>query len=221
MSIAMTNPSVQLDAPVEYRALSTLAVLSLVLGGFSAAAALGWSLGAIPALGALSGALALFRIRRNPTELTGAALARVGLCLSLVFWAGGWGWLSYVYATEVPDGYRRITYGELQPEQPGQLFPPSALELDGQQVFIKGYVYPGAQTSGIRQFVLVRDNGTCCFGGPTPKLTDMIEVTLRDPLRLQYSTNMRKLGGILRVQPTESGSELGRVIYHLDADYLR
>ena len=221
MSVAMTSTPSDLDVGVQYRALSTMAVMSLVLGLLSASAGLAWSLGAIPALGILTGALAWYRIRSNPSELTGTLFAQLGVGLSVLFWGSGWGWLAYEYATEVPDGYLRISYTQLQPEHSGQLFPPSALDLDGKQVFIKGYVYPGAQTKGIRQFVLVRDNGTCCFGGPAPKTTDMIEVTLQDPLRLEYSTRMRKLGGILRVQPSDSNSSLGQVIYHLDADYLR
>ena len=52
-------------------------------------------------------------------------------------------------------------------------------ELDGKKVFIKGYMYPSSQMTGIREFVLCRDNGTCCFGGQ-PRLTDMIRVKLKD-----------------------------------------
>ena len=94
----------------------------------------------------------------------------------------GPGWLTYDYLTEVPDGYERISYADLQPDpaQAGQVVPPSALELEGKKIFIKGYIYPGREKDGIRQFLLVRDQGDCCFGG-NPKITDRIQVTLVEP----------------------------------------
>lgn len=204
----------------QYRALSSLAVASIIFGVLSVLALLDWIFGIIPVLGMLLGVWALLRIRANPRDLTGGPLAWCGVALSLLLLVSGWARLTYVYLTEVPEGYQRISYAELQPETPNQLFPPSALKLDGQKVFIKGYVYPGAQQTGIRQFVLVRDNGTCCFGGPEPKLTDMIQVTLQDPLRLNHSTRLHKLAGTLRVQPMDDQSGFDRVIYHLDADHL-
>ena len=62
---------------------------------------------------------------------------------------------------------------------------------------------------------------TCCFGGQ-PALTDMIEVTLQDPLRVDFSYGRRKLGGILKVSPNKKGvAGLDGVYYQLDADYVR
>ena len=60
------------------------------------------------------------------------------------------------------------------------------MELNGKKIFMKGYVYPDGQRTNIKRFVLVADLGTCCFGGQ-PKLTHMVEVTLRDPYRVEYS----------------------------------
>ena len=67
--------------------------------------------------------------------------------------------------------------------------------------------------------MLVPDMGTCCFGGQ-PKLTDMIQVTLQDPMRTKYSYARRSLGGTFRLAAS-STDNVGTVIYHLDADYAK
>src|SRR5262245_56652765 len=94
--------------PFSYRALSSYAVLSLALGVLSCMTVLDWWLAVFPASAVLLGLFALLQIRWRPEELTGGPLAKIGIALALVFWAGGWSWLGYVYATEVPEGYERI-----------------------------------------------------------------------------------------------------------------
>lgn len=222
MSLATENNTLPVDDEFvgDYRALSALAVTSLVLGVCSLAAFLDWSLALFPLVGIVFAVWAIIRIRRNPELLTGTGIARAGLALSILCWAGGWTWLTYDYLTEVPPGYERISYSELQSDADGPPVPAAAQALDGKRVFIKGYVYPGAQTQGIRRFVLVRDNGTCCFGGALPKLNDMIDVTLADPLRVAYSTGVFRVAGTFRVQQTEAPG-LGQVLYQLDADYVK
>ena len=128
-----------------YRALNSAAVLSLVLGVLSALAMLDWWLAVLPAAGSLLGIHARRKIARHPEEFTGKGLATAGLLLSVVFFIAGWSRLGYVHATEVPDGHLRISYEELQPDEKvlGQQIPPSAMELNGKRVFIKGYVFPG------------------------------------------------------------------------------
>jgi hypothetical protein len=68
--------------------------------------------------------------------------------------------------------------------------------------------------------VLCRDNGTCCFGGK-PKLTDMIEVTLKYPLKLDYSPRLHKFAGVFHVQTVQSSDVSSSVLYQLEADYLQ
>ncbi len=207
-----------------YRALSTAAVASLIVGLLSALAILDWTLVAIPVFGVVLSTIALVKVRRNSDELSGAGLARWGLILSIVFLICGPAWLTYVYATEVPDGYSRVSYAELQPDprEVGQLVPPAATALEGKKIFIKGYVYPGRQTHGIREFLLVRDRGDCCFGGD-PKITDRIQVKLDRPLKLDYSTRLHKLGGTFHVEvkPSTIDGATGGVYYHLKADHLQ
>jgi hypothetical protein len=225
MSVDLERPPVA-DAEIEsyahYRALSTLAVVSCVLGVLSVLAFLDWSLAVIPFVGAFCGAVALRRIRANASELSGQGLAKIGLALSFLFFAGGWSLLTFEYMTEVPEGYERLSYAQLQPDadNPGKVIPPSAMDWNGKQVFIKGYMYPGAQDSGITTFILCRDNGDCCFGGQ-PKMTDRIQVKLKKPLTAKYHKGLRRLAGTFRVEPGRGTDELAGVLYHLDADYLK
>jgi hypothetical protein len=209
---------------LQYRALSLSAIITLSLAILGLPALLFSQLLALPALGTMVGLFSVVRLRRHREELTGERLAWTGLVISLVVLVGGAGYSSYVYATEVPPGYLRITYDQLQPDPAFPQFPipPSALQLNGRRVFVKGYVHPGVdRRRGIRQFVMVPDMKTCCFGGQ-PALTDMIEVTLRDPLRVDFSYTRRKLGGILKVAFRKKAvSGLDGVYYQLDADYVK
>ena len=208
----------------DYRALSGAAVMSLALGFLSALALLTLYLAAIPILGILFGFYAILQIRKHPSELTGRGVAIAGVILSSTLLVAGASVASYVYATEVPSGYERIFYSQLQPEEGkiGQKIPPLAEELDGKKVFIKGYVFPGKQRQGIKTFLLVRDKGDCCFGG-NPKLTDRIQVTLSDPERLQFDPYLHKVAGTFRLvkNPGQAVDAGGEVYYHLDNGQLR
>lgn len=222
MSVTEVNPTDH-DPYSQYRAVCMSAVSTMVLGIISIPAILFSKLLILPVLGIGLGLYALIQLRKHRDELTGLNLARIGLAICIVVLVTGTSYSGYVYATEVPDGYERISFSLLKPE-PGSrtLIPSSALELNGQRVFVKGYVHPGVSSrKGIKQFVLVPDMKTCCFGGQ-PALTDMIEVTLEDPLRVNYSFAKRRLAGVLRVSPQPKNvAGLEGVYYHLEADYVR
>jgi hypothetical protein len=207
-----------------YRALNTLAVVSGVLGLLSALAIYDWTLAVIPLVGVFTGFVALRRIRANPEDYTGELLALGGIVSSALFCVGGLSWQLYDHVTEVPEGYQRINYDLLQPtaEAPKQVPPEHAQDLDGQKVFIKGFVYQPdkGRTSGIKQFILVRDKGQCCFGG-NPKITDMVMVRLKGKLEARFDMHPRGLGGTFHVQADDGMHGLGGVIYQLDADYLK
>lgn len=205
-----------------YRALSTAAVASLVLGVLSVLALLDWWLALIPFAGVILGIVALRNIRKQPEEYTGRKVAILGIVLATLFWIGGFGRLGYLRATEVPPGYERIDYSLLQPgpdDSPISI-PPEAKELDGKKIFIKGYVYPGLKKEGITEFLLVRDNGTCCFGG-NPKITDRIQVSLADTNGVTYSQGLFKVAGTFHVTPPREAIDAkGIVFYHLDGAIL-
>ena len=213
------------DAYEAYKSLSKMAVGSLLamlvgLTGLMFPALLGFA-----ALGIVFGILAWRSLRRYPDELTGRPAAALGLVGSVAVLVGGSILHSYVYMTEVPDGYARITFADLQPKTTSSRSdqPDLPTDLDGKRIFVKGYVHPGVASTGeIKKFILVPDMGTCCFGGQ-PKLTDMIEVTIRNAPGVRYSQFKRRLGGVFhvtnRLKPVTGGLQGG--LYELEADYVK
>ncbi len=132
-------------------------------------------------------------------------------------------WHAYVYATEVPEGYQRVDFYDLQEDKQN----PAALGktitgLVGKKIFIKGYMYPGNEKNGITSFVFCRDKGDCCFGG-NPKVTERILVTLDDPKGISLTTNMVKLSGTFRFERISSSGDIGQgeIWYHLDGGTKR
>ena len=179
-----------------YRALSKNAVLSVMFGLLASAGLLFINLGVFGLCGLMFGVLALRSLRRFPDELTGQVVARLGIGISLAMLVSTASLHTWVYLTEVPDGYQRISFYDLRPRhRKMELVSPEATSLNGKNVFIKGYMHPGVKDQGrIRQFVLVPDMKTCCFGGQ-PDLLDMMEVTLPTTSTVQYSMSKLKLAG--------------------------
>lgn len=209
----------------QYRTLSFAAIVALVFGVISIPTLVAVASNALililPFVGIMIGLYAVMTLRNRQDEFTGFGSARIGLMLSTLVFVSGVLYSVYVYATEVPEGYQRISFSQLQPDpkHPELAYNPIAGDIDSKQVFVKGYVYPDDQLKGIKQFILVPDMGTCCFGGQ-PKLTDMIQVTLKDPLSVEYSMFLKRLGGKFQLG-SANAHKVGRVIYHLDADYLK
>jgi hypothetical protein len=200
----------------QYRALSPAAVTSCVLGLASGAAFFDWWLVVLPVLGLALGVFALRRIAAREDELTGRHVAMGGVVLSGLCLIGSQGRHWYERLTEVPDGHIRISYADLQPPERSVVpISDAARDFDGQRVFIKGYVLAGNRTKGIRTFILVRDQGDCCFGG-NPKLTDRILVQLKDGETFNYTDRLQKLAGRFQVKPGQAVDVAGDVVYQLD-----
>lgn len=210
----------EVDQYQQYRTLSFSAVVTIGLGVVAIPTGIGASLNpfllVFPWIGIMVGVWCVLKLRKRQQEFTGYGFAKAGLILSLLFFLGGAVHASYQYATEVPEGFRRLKFSELQPDPkfPHLPFAPLAAELDTTPVFIKGYVYPDEQLGDIKRFILVPDMGTCCFGGQ-PKLTDMIQVTLADPNRIEYSMFRRSLSGTFRLGSAQA-AKVGAVVYHLE-----
>jgi hypothetical protein len=177
----------------------------------------------LPLIGFFSGVLALQSIKRFPEELLGKPLAQIGLGMSAVLLVAAPAYHGYVYATEVPEGYSRVSFFSLmsdtgQPDIPTQ----DALQWDGKQVFIKGYVHPTSMsTYEAKKFVIVPDLGTCCFGGQPP-LTHMIEVTLTGDQYAHKDLRKKRLAGTFSVNPyLKPVDGLQGVYYQLRADILK
>lgn len=224
-----------IDDGLQYRALHTGAVVGFVLSllvmvftlislGNSAESCIAISvLNAAP----LSVCLwSLGRIRREPELYTGGPLAIAGILISAVCLIVGVGYGSYVYATEVPEGYTRISFGGMKPdeiqERSNVPIPPEILALDGKKIFIKGYIRPDSikVSRGIDRFLLVRDNNQCCFGDmSTVKYYDQIDVDMVGSKRVDYDQGLFKIGGVLRVIPENLAAGSIRPVFSLQADY--
>lgn len=219
---------------VQYRAIHTGAIIGLVLGilsVFTIVTAVNsiescLMVVPIPLMGMFVSLRSWARIRRESELFTGRWLALAGFVLSLAFLTIGLGYSGLVYATEVPDGYERISFDRMKPseyqERGGVTVPPEIADLAGKRVFIKGYIRPDsvAVPRGIDRFLLVRDNNQCCFGDLSKiKYYDQIDVAMKGPLRVDFSQGVYRIGGVLKIRPENVAFGASAPVFSLEADY--
>lgn len=224
------------EAGLQYRALHTGALIALVLGIVSvfvvvtAASSFEWCLvtAPIPAIGILVAVRSLAKIRRFPDQYTGAGLAKAGLILSMIFLVGGVAYGGYVYATEVPEGYARLSFNDMKPseldERSGTIVPAEVAALDGKKIFIKGYIRQDSisQMFNIGDFLLVRDNQQCCFGSlSNVKYYDQIRVKMSGSHLVNYSPGVVRIGGVLRIEQPKSAGDGQIARFSLVGDYAK
>ena len=222
----------------EYRPMNTGAIASLVFGLLSFliffAGRDGFQnsllLTPLPLIGIALGIRAMAAMRANPDQFTGGGMAKIGTALSAFCLIAGLSFSGYVYATEVPPGYARTSFFDLQPDEidlrGGHAIPPDIAALDGKKVFIKGYIRPDSTNNGYRQnisqFLLVRDSNNCCFGDlSTVKYFDQMLVKMEGKERVDYSGGLFRMGGVLRVFPQHAGDGAPGPAFVLEADYAK
>ncbi len=210
------------DADV-YKSVSRSAIASFVLGVLGLASFSLWFLLILPLVGLAFAFLAFGTFRKYPDEIVGRPIATAGMLLCGLTCLLAPSYHYYDYMTEVPDGYTRMDFGALksglgQPDVP----PADAMALDGQKVYIKGYIHPTSMDTMLaKRFILVPDLGTCCFGGQPP-LTHMIEVSLSGDQHATKSYRKQRLAGTLHVNPNLKPVDgLTGVFYQLRADILK
>jgi hypothetical protein len=222
------------DDTLQYRALHTGALIGLVLGLLSVFVLITATnsfvgclmVAPIPIVGIVVSLRALGTIRRHPEQYAGGILAQLGLLFSVVFLMTGVAYGAYVYVTELPDGYERISFGTMKPdelqERSGIAIPPELAALNGKKIFIKGYIRPGSSTTrtNINRFLLVRDNNQCCFGDITKlKYYDQMEVQITNSNTVSDNLSVLRMGGILEVHPENLEKGPLQPVYSLRADY--
>lgn len=234
--MTISDPPVSADASdyAAYRALSKSAIVSVSFAILAAGGVLAIPLMVFALCGLLFGVISLRALKRYPNELTGRVPAWAGIVLSLAMLTGAAGRHTWIYLTEVPEGYQRISFYDLRPRRRSmELVSGTAVDLNGKKVFIKGYMHPGVKDQGkVQQFVLVPDMKTCCFGGQ-PDLFDMMEVTLtgvtKGKTNLKYSTQKLKLAGdfvinvnvLTRNQQKQVAGRLVGGLFELRVDQVR
>jgi hypothetical protein len=223
-SHAKSNAAAISDSPIEvYKSLSRAAIVSIILSLLGLFSFMVSYFLLLPVVGILAGLAGLRSIRNYPEEFSGTRLATAGIALSGLSLIAAPAYHIYVYATEVPEGYTRVSFSDLMSAQ-GQPDVPTnvAMQWNGQQIFVKGYVHPSSMdTAMAKKFVIVPDLGTCCFGGQPP-LTHMIEVTLSGDQYAHRNLRKKSLAGKFTVNPYLKPIEgLTGVYYELQANVLK
>ena len=93
-------------------------------------------------------------------------------------------------------------------------------KLDGKPVRIRGYILPSFQQSGIKQFVLVRDNLECCFG-PGAAIFDAILVEMTGGATTDFSVRPVSVEGTFTVKELLGPDGKHLAIYHLDGKAVK
>ncbi len=213
------------DEEFDYKPVAILGPVSLFVGVCAATGLMFPSGVLLGVAGILLAIVALYQIRVSEGELTGRFLAVSGLVVSIAMTLAGGGYHGYVYATEVPEGYERLSFSWLSNqgmivEEAGAKPTDEVAKFDGKKVYIKGYMYPVRQRHGLTEFVLCKDNGDCCFGGQ-PKLTDMIAVKMQPGLSVDLlEQQLVGVAGIFRANTVTQSGELTSV-YMLEGTHFR
>lgn len=216
----------QADAGFEeeiYRSLSRSAVLSLAFGLLGLLSWYSPLLLFLPALSFIFAVIAFRNFAKYPSELSGKNLAKIGFAVSLLVLAIAPARHIYIYYTEVPEGFERISFYSLTNPSSAPQFPTEiAMSLNGKKVFVKGYIHPTSLSSNAsKSFVLVPDITTCCFGGQPP-LTHMIEVRLVNEHFASKDLRLHSLAGTLSVHPYLKSIEgLQGAYYEIEAEHFQ
>ncbi|MCC6125076.1 MAG: DUF4190 domain-containing protein [Pirellulales bacterium] len=217
--------------PIQYRSVSALAILAVVVSAFSILTVFHWLFWLVFLTAILLGYLAIKRIRFAPTEYTGIGFARSGMAAALVLGLIGQGIHYYIRKYTVPYGYKPITWDLLEPDSdnPAEIIPPAAYELEpndtdrDRRIYIKGFINLNMtdRTINLRQFILVPTASHCNFCQTQIKSTEMILVTFTGGLSIDATQNEIKLGGKFKVDPDQAANPFGGLPYQLEADFLQ
>ena len=99
-----------------------------------------------------------------------------------------------------PGEPARLPFLELGsfPYEEGMELPDGVTRWNRKSVVVTGYVNPMNQTRNIRQFLLVKDRASCCFG-KLPQMNHFIEVTLREGEAIHYTKELVTVRGTIQV----------------------
>ena len=204
---------------VGYRAVSVLAVIAFILSLLTPLMLLSNWFIIFPLIGAICGAFGLYNILSCPFDYTGRGFALGGIIFSFVLGIAAAGWGVYLYYFNIPYGYTAVNFQELQPDERGRLSERVVkLAEDKRKVYIKGYMYPGRQLSGIQSFTMVRSQEHCKFCQTQISSHDKIGVFCLGDLRATFRTKSVHIGGVLYIN---EDIRYGDPAYFIEADLFR
>ena len=207
------------SADFDYTPVSPWGVVAGVLGLTSLTAFLGVFGIGIACIALVVSLAAFVRIRGSQGTVRGYAGAIAGLLLSLVCIPGGIYGEVHAYNTEVPEGYQRVSFPEeisaRQFQYPAgqRRLHPEVGKLIETKIFLKGFMYFNQQGTDLASFVLLKDNGDCCFGGKAQPY-DMIQIDMTNGQTVDGHTGLVSVSGILRANVTAGEDE---AVYVMDA----
>lgn len=208
-----------------YQPVPTLVPVSMAFAALSILAFLWDALTVIPLMGATLGWTALRQIARAKGLYGGRAMAQGSVSACLFATVASAAFHVYIYQTEVPEGLKRVNFAQdisakdIRVINGAKVFDDEVKQLEGQRVFLKGFMYPTGQTTNLKSFVLCKDSGVCCFGGQ-PKETDMIEVDMQDNAgTANHMTGLVAVGGIFHIEEVNGPAGL-HPVYRLECTYF-
>ena len=108
--------------------------------------------------------------------------------------------------------------GEYKPE----MITPAIKDLEKKTVKLRGFILPNSvfQTSGIKQFVLVRDNRECCFG-PGAAIYDCVWVEMAAGKTAAFSTQVVTVKGKFAIDEETFKNTDGYAIFKMTAEEVK
>jgi len=88
--------------------------------------------------------------------------------------------------------------------------------LNGQQVRVRGFIYPSFFGDGIEKFVLLRDDKECCYG-PGAKIYDNMDVRLKPGVTTTFTIRPIDVVGRFRIKALAAGGSMIGLYYIEDA----
>lgn len=121
---------------------------------------------------------------------------------------------------------RNITFDDIKFEMAKgatfrrNMLTPEIEKLNGKPVRIRGYILPSFQQSGIKQFVLVRDNMQCCFG-PGAALYDCVLVDMTEGKSASFTVRPVAVSGTFSIDELKGPDGKHLAIYKLAGQEVR
>lgn len=212
--------SADLAGEMDYQPMPLSAPVALFLGIAAFSGLMGlFGLG-LAVVGILVSLGSWLQIKASKGQYSGSTLALVGGGLSGFFLVLGSYFMISDYRAELPPGYQRVNF-------PNEIAEKGFLIVDGrrelhpdvkpfvdQPIFIKGYMWDSGATQG--SFILLKDNGKCCFGG-SPAPNDMIEVRVEKGMTVTYISGLVAVAGTFRANPDALPNE---PVYVMEAQHV-
>ncbi len=204
----------------DYTPVSPWGPAAAVMAVFGLTAFLGLFGIVVAAAASVVSLAAIVRIRGAQGTVRGMLAAVLGLLISMSSVAGGIASQIYHYNHEVPEGYLRVNFpNDISSRQfryyagNQRRLHPEVAKLIGKKIFIKGFMWLSQREHDLTSFVLLKDNGECCFGGK-PKPWDMIRVDMKDGLTVDGHTGLVAVAGVLSANVAAGEDE---AVYSIEA----